>query len=457
MFTVLQLREKAANEADEATKIKDAADQEIRDMTDDEVHDFDKHLKEAEKYEQMANRQEHLETVQTRLNTPQERQSVPEIADGSRIEIAVPKMFRYGQLNSFVGPKAAENAYRSGRFIAATIFDHSPSRQWCKEHGIELRIDKDIDNRAMGEGINTAGGFIVPDEFESTIIDLREKYGNARRNLRIKPMASDHTNEPKKTTGLTAHPVGENVQLTESEQEWGNVELTAKKWGVLTRISTELTEDTLISLADDLANDIALAFSTAEDVACIDGDGTSTYHGITGIRTKMIDGSHAGSYVEAAGTGDEWDEIDSADLTNVMAALPLYATWRAKWHCSPVCKAAVFDRLIQAAGGATMRETADGPGIPRYMGYPIEMWPAMPTADQPATTLNDVIMLIFGDMTLSSKMGVRRGITIKRLVERYADYDQIGIMATERMTINHHSIGGAANVRGPVVGLLGTS
>ena len=81
----------------------------------------------------------------------------------------------------------------------------------------------------------------------------------------------------------------------------------------------------------------------------------------------------------------------------------------------------------------------------------------MPTVDQPATALNDVVMLMFGNMNMSSKMGVRRGITVKRLVELYAANDQIGIIASERMTINHHTIGGAAGVRGPIVGLLGTT
>jgi len=455
-MTVKELRERAVQEAEAARAIKDKADEESRGLTQEEADKFDNHLKESERLEKEADRLDRLEQSEKRLTEPQKQQVKQEMATGERIEIIKPELFRFGQLKAFKGPKAEANAYRCGRFLAATLFNHAPSRQWCRDHGIDLRIDMDIDNRAMGESINTAGGFIVPDEFEQTIIDLREKYGNARRNCRIKTMASDHSNEPKKVGGLTAYPIGENTAFTESQQTWGNVELTAKKWGVLVRISSELTEDTLISLADDLANDVAMAFAMAEDVSCIDGDGTSTYHGIIGIRTKMIDGDHAGSYVAAASAGDNWSEIDASDLTNIMAALPLYARWNAKWHCSPVAKAAIFDRLLQGATGVTMRETADGPGVPRYMGYPIEMWPALPTDDSSAA-LNGKIMLIFGDMSMSSKMGIRRGIAVKRLEERYAEYDQIGIIASERYTINHHTIGEAAAVRGPVVGLQGTT
>lgn len=458
-MTVAQLRELAAQEADAAQKIQDLVDEENRTMTTDEVTEFDNHLDAAKQAESQANRKKRLEDQQGRLEKPQERKSSPEINTGAAIKPVAATMYQYGTLRAFKGKDAAVKAYRSGRFLAATIFDHAASRQWCNEHGVEVRKDTllDADSRAMGEGINTAGGFIVPDELEAAVITLREEYGDARRECRIKVMVSDHSNQPKKVSGLTAYAIGENAELTESEQVWGNVELTAKKWAVLLRISSELSEDTLINLAEDIANDIALAFATSEDEAAIDGDGTGTYHSIVGIRTKMIDGDHTGSYVEAASTGDNWSEITTSDLTNVMAALPKFARRGAKWHCSPLAKVAVFDRLIQAAGGTTMLETVQGPVQPRYMSYPIIEWPAMPTVDASAV-LNDKIMLFFGDMALSTTMGIRRGMTVKRLEERYAEFDQIGIMATERFTINSHSIGGSTTAdRGPVVGLLGTT
>ena len=456
-MTVAQLREKSAFEADAAQKIQDLADEESRGMTEDEVRDFDNHLDAAKLAESQANRKQRLEEQQGRLEKPQERKSSPEINTGAPVKAVADTMYRYGTLRAFKGKDAVVNAYRSGRFLAATLFGHAESRQWCNEHGVEVRMDSKLDSRAMSEGINTAGGFIVPDELEAAVITLREEYGDARRETRIKLMVSDHSNQPKKVSGLTAYAIGENTEITESQQVWGNVELTAKKWGVLLRISNELSEDTIINLADDIASDIALAFATSEDEATIDGDGTGVYHGIVGIRVKMIDGDHVGSYVEAASAGDNWSEITTSDLTNVMAALPKFARRNAKWHCSPLAKVAVFDRLIQAAGGTTMLETVQGPIQPRYMSYPIVEWPAMPSVDA-AAALNNKIMLFFGDMTRSTTMGIRRGMTVKRLLERYAELDQIGIVATERFTINNHSIGGSTTAdRGPVVGLLGTT
>ena len=452
-MNVREMREAAAAEAEAAREIVDKAEQEGRNLTADEAEEVDKHTRKAEELEKYAERKERLEACESRLNEPQPKKVPQETATGNRIEVPGPKLRHYGSLIAFKGPNAAENAYRSGRFLAAVVFDHAPSRQWCREHGIEIRREEP-EQRVMSEASNTAGGFTVPDEFENSIIDLREIYGDARRELRIKVMGSDHSNEPKKTGGLTAYPIGENAAITESEQTWGNVELTAKKWAVLTRISSELSEDSIINLADDLAQDGALAFATAEDEACIDGDGTSTYHGITGIRVKMIDGSHTGSYYDVSSGCDEFSEVTDAILMQVVAKLPKYARRGAKWHASPVSKVLVFDRLKRAAGGNTDANLAAGQNS-QYAGYPIAEWPAMPTSDASAA-LNNKIMLMFGNLMLSSKMGVRRGITVLPLYERYAEYDQIAIRMTERMTINHHSIVGATSTAaGPIIGLYG--
>lgn len=446
-MTVRELRELAAKTAQQARDIKDKCDAEGRGMDEVEAAEYDKHCKEARRLMKEAERQEELEAIEAKLDAPEERKSTPEVATGDRIEASRPEFVRYGQLRAFTGPKAEANAYQCGRWFLATIGNDAGSRQWCHEHGVEIRVQT--------EGVNTAGGFVVPDEMERAVINLREEYGNARRNARVVPMGSDHMIIPRRTGGVTAYFVGETTAITASDKSWNQVELTAKKLAALTRMSSDLNEDAVINMADDIADEMALAFATKEDQCAIDGDGTSTYGGMVGIRVKAIDGNHAYSYVAAASAGDNWSEVDASDLTNVMAALPLYARRRAKWHCSPLAKVAVFDRLIQAAGGATMRETAEGPGVPRYMGYPIEEWPAMPT-DDAAAALNGKIMLFFGDYSMAATLGTRRGITLKKSEERYIEYDQIAIQATERFCIVNHDIGESAT-RGPVVGLQGTT
>jgi len=450
-MTVLELKEKVSQEGEMARIIMDTAARESRNMNSDEAHAYDQHLVKAEEYEQLAIRQERLEKLEDRQNTAQPVQVTQETAKGGRIEVAasLPNLYSHSHLRAFKGATAAKDAYYMGKWTQATVLDDAEAKQWCRDHSVEMRVQT--------EGVNAAGGFIVPSTMETTIINLREEYGSARRNARIVPMESDHTTIPRRAGGVTSYFVGETTAITESDMSWNQVELTAKELGCLTRMSASLNEDGIINMADTLVNEMALAFATKEDQCAIDGDGTATYGGMTGIRTKMIDGLHVGSWYEAVAAGDEWSELEDADLMNVMGQLPYYARRNAKWHCSPVAKVALFDRLIMAAGGASMTERGDGLRQTKYMGYPIEEWQAMPSADAGAA-LNAVIMLFFGDYSMSTSLGSRRGITIAKSVDRYFEYNQIAIRATERFCVNNHDIGGllAAN-RGPVVGLLGNT
>jgi HK97 family phage major capsid protein len=63
-------------------------------------------------------------------------------------------------------------------------------------------------------------------------------------------------------------------------------------------------------------------------------------------------------------------------------------------------------------------------------------------------------MLYFGDLSLAARMGERRGIRVKTSDDRYFEYDQIGIQATERVDVNVHDVGDATTA-GPIVALIG--
>ena len=444
-MTVREIREQAAFQAEEARKIKDLADQESRGMTAEEALKFDKHLDESERLEKEAERQEKLELAEARINKPKERVVAPETANGAKIEIATNPMFRSGKLRAFKGKTADVDAYKSGKWLMATVMGDATARQWCRDHDMEIRVQT--------EGVNAAGGFLVPDVLERAIIDLRETYGVMRREARVVPMSSDHTLIPRRTGGVTAEFIGETTAINASDKSWDMVELTAKKLGALTRMSTDLSEDAIVNIADDLADEMAWAFAKKEDECGLDGDGTNTYGGMVGIRMKMVDGLHLGSWHAAITPGEEWNELTVADLTGVMAVLPLSARANAKWFCHPRAKAETFDRLALAVGGNSAVNLGEG-AMSKFMGYPIVEMNAMPSADAMSTATSE-IMILFGDMRRSTTFGDRRGITIKVSTDRYMEFDQIGIQATERFCINNHDIGGAAATDyGPMRGLF---
>lgn len=364
---------------------------------------------------------------------------------GSRIQM--PGQMIAAKLRAFRGPDAESNAFKAGQWALATLWNRSKAKQWCKDHGIPM-----IMNAAV-EGDDTKGGFLVPDVLERAIIDLREAYGAFRQIARIRPMGSDFMSIPRRAGGLTALPIGEGVEITESTKTWSAANLTARKWGVLAKYSSEIAEDAIINIADDLAQEIAYAFAVAEDGAGFNGDGTSAYHGITGVVTKfqaVIGAGQLAGAMDAASGHDTFAEIDNNDLTTLMGKVPIYALGRSVWICSGVAWATVFARLQVAAGGNTKVELA-GQLYDSYLGYPIIKSPIMPTA---TTDLSDKVMLMFGDPMSAISMGTRRGVSLAVSTERYFESDQIGIRGIERFDINVHDIGDTTTP-GPLVALIG--
>lgn len=374
---------------------------------------------------------------------------------------------RHKTLKAFTGKDADTRAYRAGMWLAAAVFGHSAAAQWCTEHDLGIVKDTSTDKTAIAgrsegfgkggsvfaaasENTNTAGGFLVPAEMENTIIDLREQYGTMRRMARIYSMASDTKWIPRRASGLTAYFPGENTAATESQKGWDQVQLVAKKAMVLTRYSNELDEDAIINMADDLTQEIAYAFAVLEDSCGWNGDGSPTYGGIQGIRGKII-GLKGGTV--AASNHDTFAEFDLTDLEAVMSLLPLYAWRTANWIMSLPAYNLIVNRLGYAASGNTVETIARGPSGKYALGFPVEFDQTLPTAGG-STDYSNQAVAFFGDMSLAVAFGNRRGMTIRQSDQRYLEYDQIGIVGTERFDIVAHGLG-TSTVAGPLVALVG--
>ena len=336
-----------------------------------------------------------------------------------------------------------ESAYRAGKWIRSWMFEDRAAHQWCKDHGM----------RVATEGKLSKGGAVVPHEMSSAIIDLREQYGVMRGLLRVINMSSDQLTIPRRTGGLTAYAVGEETEITASDKAWDQITLAPKKWGVLSKFSTDYAEDAVIDVAMDLADEAAYAFAQKEDECAIDGDGTSTYHGIYGFRAKLNATALAGRLDATAGD-DQFSELIASDLDLVRGTLPEYAVRRGRvvWLCSKYAKNVTFDGITRAAGGNTQVNIGGSPAD-AYLGDEIVVSQAMPSA---STAYNELVMLLYGNFSLAATIGDRRSFTFKVLDERYAEYDQIGILATTRFDINVHDLGDTTNA-GPVVGLRGNT
>ncbi len=342
---------------------------------------------------------------------------------------------------------AERRAYRAGMWLRATLFRDQSAQHWCANNGLGVDV-----RNAMATTSNTDGGALVPEEMSRAIIDLREQYGIFRQYAQVMPMGRDVMLVPRRLGGITIAPVGEGVALGESNPTFNQVQLTAKKCGGLTRLSTEVAEDAVIDLAEWIAREFAYGFANFEDTAGFTGDGTSTYMGIRGLTNLLTTASSLTGAAAAISTHDTFAEIDNVDLTTVMSKLPQYARQNAKWYCSTVAADLIFHRLQAVAGGNNV-QTLQGSTGDSYLGYPIVISQVLPTS---TSTINGTAMLFFGDLSMAATLGDRREVRVQRSDERYFDTDQIGIKGTERIDIVVHDIG-STSVAGPIVGLMGTT
>lgn len=385
--------------------------------------------------------------------------------------------YLYGKLQAFKDVpleeggtmKAEEAAYRSGMWLAAAVHNKSWAQKWCREHGMPM-LYRDAegkvhdlagyDIRAQNENVFSAGGALVPVEMEASIIMLRDTYGVMRRVARSRPMNSDTLKIPRRKTGLTAYffQDDDGTGITESQKAWDNVNLSTKKLGCLSKVSRDLMEDAVISVVDDLAQEMAYAFAVKEDQCYLIGDGTSTYGGITGINTKFEATAYISRTALASGHNTNVS-VDNADITSVMGNLAQYAdTPEAVFVCSHLFYHTIFNRLKAIAGGNRLDILGQRPDD-EYLGYRIITSEAMPKV---STSLANKVMFLFGRFDLASSIGNRRGIEMQTLVERYAELGQIGLIATERFDVNIHDLGttSASDVnggRGPISAGFGTT
>lgn len=348
-----------------------------------------------------------------------------------------------------------EAAYKFFKWFCATGFPQSQlgikSAEYCSENGIELKT--------LNEGVNEQGGALVPPEFDPMLIRLIETYGVIRQYARISPMASETKVQPRRTAGVTTYWIGEGQTVTPSNPTYDNIGLTAKKLAALSVMSSEISEDSAINIADELAFEMGYAFGLAEDQAAFNGDGTSTYGGITGVCPKLKGLSATIAYIAGlyVASGNLFSEFILADFNNTVALLPTFGdTKDAAWYCHRAFYYGHMQRLEMAAGGVTAREIAEGDRRPRplFLGYPVNFVQVMPKTD-----VNSQIACLLGDMSLAVTMGDRRRRTIFTDPYSLSNKDQILIRSTERIDLITHDVGSAnssaaSRQAGPIVGLI---
>jgi len=394
--------------ADEMEAIGAIAADESRELSD---ADNDQILALSEEFEVLKAKKVKAEEVKAKMAaivearaTSQEPQAgVQPKAEETPAEkpeaMAIPAKAKYNKSNVFA---SSEDAYEAGQFLAAVTGDKKAQEFMA----------------AQSVGDDTKGGFSVPTPLSSELINLVEDYGVARNVCLRIVMGAMTWSVPKLVGHSTIYYPAEAAPITESDLTFAQLSLTAKKMAGLVKMSTEISEDSLISMTDTIVRDLAWGFAKAEDENLFTGGSiyTSGIEGETGVKTSS----------EVASV----DALALTDLTKVVVGAGQERGLNHKWYMNATLWNGQVRDLLNAAGG-NMDSNLQSGVSPTLFGYPVEMVAAMPGA---AAASGD-LLAVFGDLSVSHYFGDRRSLNFNVLNELFAVNDQVGVICTQRIDI----------------------
>lgn len=264
---------------------------------------------------------------------------------------------------------------------------------------------------ALQVGTNSEGGFIVPEEFDTMLVEYLQDINQIRSLVNVVSTASDR-NIPVESSLGSATWTAEEAAYTESDAAFSQVVLGSHKLGTIIKVSEELLQDSFFDVQTYLARNFAKRFGIAEEAAFVNGNGT-------GKPTGIVGGSGLGKTAAGAAA------ITSDELIDLMHSVPRPYRVRGTWlmHDSTV----KLIRKLKDGDSQYLWQPGLQAGQPdMLLGRPVVASTAMPLA---TTGLKSVV---FGDMA-GYTVADRQGTVLQRLNELYAANGQVGFRAYKRM------------------------
>jgi HK97 family phage major capsid protein len=138
----------------------------------------------------------------------------------------------------------------------------------------ERNFLSDTETRALSEGVDANGGFLVPAPLASQVIDLaRAKTQVINAGARTVPMSSETLTMPRLGAGATGEWKLENDPVSESTQTYERVFFKAKTCITMLKLSAELYEDATSDAHTIFQNDLVQAIAHKLDYAALRGAG----------------------------------------------------------------------------------------------------------------------------------------------------------------------------------------
>lgn len=265
-------------------------------------------------------------------------------------------------------------------------------------------------------GENTEGGYLVPDEYEKTLIQALEEENFLRNIATVINTSSGDRKIPVVTSKGTAAWIDEEAKYPFSDDVFGQVTIGAYKLGTMIKVSEELMNDSIFNLENYIANEFARRIGAAEEEAFLTGDGKGKP---TGIFTAEADVKTAKA------------QISFDDVMDLYYSLRAPYRNKAVWVLNDATVKAL--RKLKDGNGNYIWQPSLREGEPdRILNRPYFTSVYAPAIDAEEEKEGVHGIIAFGDFSYYW-IADREGRSFKRLNELYAETGQIGFLASQRV------------------------
>ena len=268
---------------------------------------------------------------------------------------------------------------------------------------------------ALQIGTDSEGGYLVPDEYERTLVEALEEENVFRQLAKVIRTSSGDRKIPVVATKGTASWIDEEGAYLESDDSFGQVSIGAYKVGTMIKVSEELLNDSVFDLEAYISREFARRIGAKEEEAFFTGDGSGKPLGVLAATGGAETGVTAAS--ATAITADE--------LIDLFYSLKAPYRRNAVWVLNDSTIKAI--RKLKDNQGQYLWQPSLTAGAPDLLlGKPVRTSAYMPAIAADAKTI------AFGDFSYYW-IADRQGRSFKRLNELYAATGQVGFLASQRV------------------------
>lgn len=268
---------------------------------------------------------------------------------------------------------------------------------------------------ALQEGTDSEGGYLVPDEFERTLVEALEEENVFRTLAHVIRTSSGDRKIPVVASKGSASWVDEEGAYQESDDAFSQVSIGAYKLGTMIKVSEELLADSVFDLEAYISKEFARRIGSREEESFFNGDGKGKPLGILA----------ASGGAEVGVTAASATAITADEVIDLFYSLKAPYRKNAVWLLNDATVKQI--RKLKDSTGQYLWQPSLVAGTPdTILGRPVKTSAFMPTAAAGAKTI------AFGDFKYYW-IADRQGRTFKKLSELFAATGQVGFMGTQRV------------------------